>query len=71
MQPFADESASSYAMSFDKNWDLVDDCKAVPWSTQFSMFRETDYKRCVCTNWSTDVDACLAGAHQVSEPEVD
>ena len=51
MKPFSASGASSYAQGIDKNWDLVDDCKVVSYTTQFNIFRELDYKECVCLSW--------------------
>jgi len=71
MQPFSTDSSSNFPQSFDKNWDYGHDleCKVVPWSTQFNLFRGGDYKRCVCTNWASEesMEDCLNGQKPTKE----
>ena len=61
MKPFSASGASSYAQGIDKNWDLVDDCKVVSYTTQFNIFRELDYKECVCLSWAPGQADCING----------
>lgn len=64
MEPFSTESSSSYPQSLDRNWDAGHEfeCKVAPWSTQFSIFRANDNRRCVCYYFAPDLEGCLDGA---------
>jgi len=72
MQAFSDSSSSNYPMSLDRNWATVDECKVAPWFTGFSIFRATDYKRCVCYYFEPEDAECMNGdiSHS-SSPKVD
>jgi len=56
MQPFSTTSSSNYPQSLDRNWNTTNECKVASWYTQFSIFAEDDYKRCVCFYFSTESD---------------
>lgn len=62
MGPFSDQSSSNYPMSLDRNWDTTNECKLAPWFTQFGIFREDDYKSCVCYYYAPDNPDCINGA---------
>jgi len=62
MEPFSTESSSSYPQSLDRNWNTEFECKIAPWSTQFSIFRANDNRRCVCYYFAPDLKDCLEGA---------
>ena len=55
MGNFTDQSASAYAQNFMKG-DERGTCKISTEGTEFSMFRNDDYKRCVLASWDPDYD---------------
>ena len=67
MQPFDTSSSSSYPQSLDQDWAYPDQCKVVTWFTQYSIFRESDYKSCVCNIYHPDLPDCIDG--QLATPE--
>lgn len=72
MKPFDTNSSSNYPASLDKNWGEADTCKIVTWYTQYSIFRDTDYKRCVCSVWEPTLAGCLDGAlSSTDEPTIE
>ena len=57
-------------MSLDTNWDVVDECKVVPWYTGWSIFNQDDYKRCVCWAYDPDNTQCLDGVISTDKPQI-
>lgn len=71
MQPFSTSSSSNYPQSLDRNWNTTDECKVASWYTQFTIFEESDYKRCVCFYFASDLEGCLNGDMARKEDELE
>jgi len=61
MQPFSKFSSSAYSQNFAKGGN-IDECEVVRYVTQYSYFRNDDYKRCVCDSWAAGDDTCFGNA---------
>ena len=70
MKPFSSTSASDYPQYLDRNWAQQVQCKVVNWETQFSIFAESDYKRCICYNFAKGDKDCLSGKKAAEEEEL-
>ena len=61
MQDFSDSSSSNYNQHFVAG-DSTNTCKVTSEVTQYSYFRNDDYKRCVCDTWAPGDESCLASS---------
>ena len=60
MKPFTEDSAGNYSSSFDAR-STQGACEVVSYVSQYSYFRNDDYKRCVCDAWAPGDADCLNG----------
>ena len=61
MGNFSAESSSAYNQNFTAS-TTYGTCEITKWQSEFSMFRNDDYKRCVCKAWAPTDDSCLNGS---------